>query len=73
MLIPKNAQREAVHILYLNHLADKLSDSFNYVANVTKSHIRATNAYAHLERLIVQTTPIKRGHGKDFQPRKRRT
>jgi hypothetical protein len=40
---------------------------------VTKSHIHAANASARLERPALQTTPMKRGRGKDLQPRKQRT
>jgi hypothetical protein len=69
----QECEREVERILHLNQLADRLPDSFNNAANVTKSHIHAANASARLERPALQTTPMKRGRGRDLQPRKRRT
>jgi len=47
--------------------------SFNNAANVTKSHIHATKACAHLEECVVQTTPMKKCRSKDLQSRRWRT
>ena len=60
-------RKRSEYILYLHELTDRLSDSFYNATNVTMSHIHATNAHAHLERPAFQTTPMKRGHGKDLQ------
>lgn len=38
-----------------------------------KADILATDVDAHLERHVVQTTSMKRGHGKVLQPYKQRT
>ena len=65
----QECEREVQRILDLNQLVDRLPDSFNNIANVTKSHIHAST---HLERPTVQTTHMKRSHGKDLQPCKRR-
>lgn len=40
---------------------------------MTKSHIHNANVPTRLERYTVQTTSMKRGHGKDLQPRKQCT
>ena len=66
-------EREVECILQFNQLVDRLPNSFNNATNVTKSHIHVANASICLERHVVQTTPMKRGRGKDLQPRKRRT
>ena len=59
----KECKKEVERMLYLNQLPNRLLDSFNNVANVTKSHILVANAYARLERYVAQTTPMRRGHG----------
>ena len=69
----QECERDVERILYLNQLVDRLLDSYNNAANVTKSHIHAAGASPHLERLTVQTTPMKRGRGKYLQTRKQRT
>jgi hypothetical protein len=66
-------EREVERILHLNQLADRLPDSFNNATNVTKSHIHVVSVFARLERPVIQTTPMKKGRGRDLQPCKRRT
>ena len=68
----QECEREVERILHLNQLADRLPDSFNNAANVTKSHIHAANASARLQRPVLQTIPMKRGRGRDLQPRNHR-
>ena len=69
----QECERGIKRILHLNQLADGLPDLFNNTTNVTKSHIHAANASVCPKRPAVQTTPMKRGRGKDQQPRKRHT
>ena len=59
-------EREVERILHLNQLADRLPDSFNNAANVTKSHIPTVNVHARLERSAIQTTHMKRGRGREI-------
>ena len=63
-------EKKFERIMHLDKLANRLSDSFDIATNVTKSHIHTANAFAHLERPAMQTTPMKRGRGKDLQHRK---
>ena len=67
----QECEREIERILHLNWLPDRLPVLFNNVAKVTKSHIHAANVHARLESPAIQTTPIKRGSGRDLEPRKR--
>ena len=69
----QECEREVERILHLNQLADRLPDSFNNAAKMTKSHIHVVNVSAHLERPAIQTIPMKRGRSRDLQPRKRCT
>ena len=62
----QECEREVERILHLNQLTDRLPYSLNNAANVTKSHIYVINVSAHLERPVVQTTPMKRGRGRNL-------
>ena len=69
ILVPKNMKER----LHLNQIVDRLPNTFNNATNVTKLHIYVVNVFARLEWPVVQTTPMRRGHGRDLQPCKRRT
>ena len=69
----QECEREVEHILHLNQLDDRLPNSFNDTINVSKLDIHYINVPTRLKRYAVQTTSMKRGCGKDLQPRKRRT
>ena len=63
----QECEREVERLLHLNQLAVKLPDSFNNAANISKLHIPVANVSTCLEKPAVQTTPMKRGCGRDLQ------
>ena len=66
----QECEREVERILHLNQLVDRLPDSFDNEANVTKLHIHDANALDRLGRSVIQTTHMKRDCGRDLQPHK---
>jgi hypothetical protein len=62
----QECEKEVENIMHINQLYYRLPNSFNNATNVTKSHIHDASASARLERPAIQTTPMKRGCGRDL-------